>query len=160
MVTRKLQTTDSSATMAFNSSLVYIVIAFVLTPLVMAAGPMPHADPSIAFLFRSWSIPRFFDLMIMFGLGLVWAGGIFFTAKAYSLAMASVVAPFEYMTLPINTLWGILLWRQFPSWMTLAGAGLTLVSSLYTLYIGQKDRKVKEVISKEEAVLITEHEIE
>jgi drug/metabolite transporter (DMT)-like permease len=105
MVTRKLQTTDSSATMAFNSSLVYIVIAFVLTPLVMAAGPMPHADPSIAFLFRSWSIPRFFDLMIMFGLGLVWAGGIFFTAKAYSLAMASVVAPLGYSPLaPIPVL--------------------------------------------------------
>jgi drug/metabolite transporter (DMT)-like permease len=160
MVTRKLQTTDSSATMAFHSSLVYIVIAFIITPLVMAIGPTPNADPSIAFLFRAWSTPSFFDLMIMFGLGLIWAGGIFFTTKAYSMAMASVVAPFEYMTLPINTLWGILLWRQFPSWLTLGGSALTLVSSLYTLYIGQKNSKSKNLISKDEAILISEHEID
>jgi hypothetical protein len=69
MVTRRLQTTDNSATMSYFSTLVYLVIAFVLAPLVMAVGPIPNAQPSIAFLFRAWSIPN----PVGFA-GHVWAG--------------------------------------------------------------------------------------
>jgi len=143
LITRRLQTTDSSATMSYYSSLVYMVIAVILAPIVIAIGPMPSASPSIAFLFRAWSMPTLVDLFIMFGLGLVWAGGMFFTARAYSLALASVVAPFEYISLPISTMWGLLLWNQFPPLATWLGAFITLVSSLYTLYSG----KVKPVVS-------------
>ena len=139
MLTRRLQTTDSSATMSYFSSLVYVVIAIVLTPLIMAVGEIPNASPSIVFLFHAWSMPSLLDLIIMFGLGLVWAGGMYFIARAYSLALASVVAPFEYMTLPINTLWGFLLWHDFPSLATWIGAFVTLISSLYTLYQDKKE---------------------
>jgi drug/metabolite transporter (DMT)-like permease len=156
MATRRLQTTDSSATMSFYSTLTYLVIAFILAPLVIAVGPFPNAHPSIAFLFRAWSVPRPVDLLVMCGLALVWVGGMYFSARAYSLALASVVAPFEYMTLPISIMWGLLLWRQFPSWVTLAGAGLTLASSLYSLYYGQKKRKEAEI--KEEAIAIANQE--
>jgi drug/metabolite transporter (DMT)-like permease len=62
-----------------------------------------------------------------------------FTARAYSLALASVVAPFEYVSLPISIMWGFLLWHQFPPVATWIGAFITLVSSLYTLYQGKKD---------------------
>jgi hypothetical protein len=47
---------------------------------------------------------------------------------------ASVVAPFEYSTLPINVLWGIILWQQFPTLNTWVGAGITIASGLYLLY--------------------------
>jgi drug/metabolite transporter (DMT)-like permease len=134
LVTRRLQTTDSSATMSYYGSLVYMVIALILAPIVIAIGPMPNANPSIVFLFRAWSVPTALDMLIMFGLGLVWAGGMFFTVRAYSLTLASVVAPFEYISLPISTMWGFLIWHQFPPLATWIGAFITLVSSLYTLY--------------------------
>jgi drug/metabolite transporter (DMT)-like permease len=137
LLTRQLQFTDSSATMSYFGSLVYMVIAIVLTPIVMAVGPMPNANPSIVFLFRAWSMPTLLDLLIMFGLGLVWAGGMFFTARAYSLTLASIVAPFEYVSLPISTMWGFLIWHQFPPLATWIGALITLVSSFYTLYQGK-----------------------
>ena len=155
MITRRLQTTDSSATMAYYSSIFYLAIAFVLTPIVMAIGEFPNANPSIAFLFHAWSIPTLLDLLIMFGLGLVWAGGMYFTARAYSLTLASVVAPFEYMTLPINTMWGFVLWHQFPTALTWIGASLTLCSSLYTFYIGQKERSQNTAKSREETFNIS-----
>ena len=158
MVTRRLHTTDSSATMSYFSTLVYLVIAFILAPLVIAIGPIPNAHPSIAFLFRTWSLPGLLDLLVMFGLALVWVGGMYFSARAYSLALASVVAPVEYMTLPISTMWGFLLWRQFPTWITLAGAGLTLASSLYSLYHGQKERAERERRIREEAISVTNQE--
>jgi drug/metabolite transporter (DMT)-like permease len=51
ILTRKLKETDSSATMAYYSSLVYLAAAFVLSPLAILIGEMPNAHPSIAFSF-------------------------------------------------------------------------------------------------------------
>jgi len=143
ILTRRLRATDSSATMAYYSSLFYLVAAFILAPLAIAVGPTPDAPPSIAFLFHAWAMPTLLDLVIMAGLGLVWAGGMYFMARAYSLALASVVAPFEYVSLPINTMWGLVLWHQFPTLATWVGAGLTLVSGLYTLYQDQMEASAK-----------------
>lgn len=134
ILTRKLQTTDSSATMAYYSSLVYLAAAFVLSPLAIVVGETPDAHPSIAFLFRAWTLPTLLDGIIMCGLGLIWAGWTYFMARAYSVAQASVIAPFEYVSLPINIMWGFLIWQEIPTWMTLAGAFLTLASGLYVLY--------------------------
>ena len=140
MLTRKLQTTDSSATMAYYSSLVYLAASFILTPLAVVVGEIPNAHPSIAVLLRAWTIPTPLDLVIMSGLGLVWAGGMYFMARAYSLALASVAAPFEYASLPINVMWGLVIWHEIPTWLTLAGAFLTLSSGVYILYRDQKER--------------------
>jgi drug/metabolite transporter (DMT)-like permease len=159
MVTRRLQTTESSATMGYFSTFVYLAFSAVLAPIVIAIGPMPNADPSIAFLFHAWSMPSWLDLLVIFGLAVIWAGGMFFIAKAYSLATASVVAPFEYMSLPINTTWGLILWHQFPSWVTLVGAALTMGSSLYSLILGQREKK-KVKISLEEEIANFEHELD
>ena len=97
-------------------------------------------------------MPTLLDLIVMFGLGLVWAGGMYFMARAYSLALASVIAPFEYVTLPINTMWGFVLWRQFPILATWVGAGLTLLSGLYTLYQDQKQASKKSVSNIEKEI--------
>ena len=138
MVTRKLQTTDSSATMAYFSSLVYLGAAMILTPLAIATGEIPDAHPSIAFFLRSWAMPSLLDGVIMAGLGLVWAGWTYFMARAYSLAQASAVAPFEYLSLPINLMWGFVLFREIPALTTWVGALLTLLSGLYILYWDRK----------------------
>jgi drug/metabolite transporter (DMT)-like permease len=97
---------------------------------------------SVAFLFRAWVMPSLLDWGIMSGLGLVWAGGMYCIARAYSVALASVVAPFEYVALPINALWGFLIWQEIPALMTWAGAGLTLVSGVYIVYREHQERAV------------------
>jgi S-adenosylmethionine uptake transporter len=148
MLTRKLQTTDSSATMAYYSSLVYLMATFILAPLVIFVGDFPDAHPSVAFLFRGWALPSLLDWAIMSGLGLVWAGGMYFLARAYSLALASVVAPFEYLALPIHITWGFVLWREIPTWLTLAGAFLTLFSGIYILYRERRKRPVRVMASE------------
>ena len=140
MLTRKLQTTDSSATMAYYSSLAYLMAAFILAPLIIAIGDFPEAHPSIAFLFHPWAMPSLLDWALMSGLGLVWAGGMYCLARAYSLALASVAAPFEYVALPINVVWGFVLWHEIPTMATWAGAFLTLLSGLYILYRERRER--------------------
>ena len=69
---------------------------------------------------------------------------MYFLARAYSVALASVVAPFEYSALPIHITWGFIPWHEVPTWMTLAGASLTLLSGLYVLYREQRERPVVE----------------
>jgi drug/metabolite transporter (DMT)-like permease len=76
ILTRKLQTTDSSATMAYYSTFVYLLAAFILAPITIFVGEIPDAHPSVAFLFRTWATPTLLDLSIMAGLGLVWAAGM------------------------------------------------------------------------------------
>lgn len=134
ILTRKLHTDDSSATMAYFSSMVYLVIVLILTPLPVIVGDIPNAHPSISFLIRSWSMPTLLDFGIMAGLGLIWAGWVYFVSRAYSVAQASVIAPFEYISLPINILWGFIFWGEVPTEMTLVGAFITLSSGLYILY--------------------------
>ncbi len=133
ILTRKMKATDSSATMAYFSSWVYLIAAFIFSPLAAAVGEIPNAHPSIAFLFHAWTMPTLLDLFIMSGLGLVWALWAYFMTRAYSIAQASVIAPFEYASLPISILWGFLFWREVPTLITLAGAALTLASGMYLL---------------------------
>jgi len=145
ILTRKLRSTDSSATMAYYSSLVYLAAAFILSPLAILVGETPNAHPSIAFLLRSWTMPSLLDWCIMSGLGLVWAGGMYFVALAYSIASTSVIAPFEYTSLIINVIWDILIWHEIPTWITWAGALLTIFSGLYILYREQTQQSVADV---------------
>jgi S-adenosylmethionine uptake transporter len=141
MLTRKLKTNDSSATMSYFSSQVYLAAAIFLAPLPLIIGELPNAHPSIAFVLRAWSLPSLVDLLIMSGTGLIWAAWMYLISRAYSLAEASVAAPFEYISLPINIMWGFLIWGDLPTWLTLGGAALTLASGLYVLYRERKEDK-------------------
>ncbi|MBK9124867.1 MAG: DMT family transporter [Chloroflexi bacterium] len=142
LITRKLKSTDSSATQTYYSSLVYLVAALVLAPLALLITETPDTHPSIAFLLRAWKTPTLIDALIMFGLGFAWAGGMYFVARAYSTAPASVVAPFEYVSLPINVMWGLLLWQEIPVLATWIGAALTVGSGLFILFHERQRRIV------------------
>jgi drug/metabolite transporter (DMT)-like permease len=144
--------------MAYYSSLVYLVAAFVFSPLAAAFGEMPHAHPSLAFLFHAWTLPTLLDLAIMAGMGLVWAGWMYFMTRAYSAAQASVAAPFEYSSLPINVVWGFVIWHEIPTVTTLAGAFLTLLSGLYIVYREQQERSEKVAKSSETAIHLSDQE--
>jgi S-adenosylmethionine uptake transporter len=65
---------------------------------------------------------------------------MYFVTRAYSVAQASVIAPFEYASLPISIMWGFLFWREIPAVATIAGAFLTLLSGMYILLQEQKKK--------------------
>ena len=82
---------------------------------------------------------------------------MYFTARAYSAAPASIVAPFEYIALPISVLWGFVIWRELPTWTTWVGAALTLASGLYILYRERKERAMQAAVHSKPAVIVTTH---
>ena len=142
ILTRRLKTTDSSATMSYYSTLVYLLAALILSPIVAYIGSTGQTHPSLIFLLRPWAMPTGTDWAIMLALGLIWTTGMYFVAQAYSLTLASVAAPFEYTALPINVMWGFLLWHEIPTLTTWLGAILTIASSLYILYRDVRQKAV------------------
>ena len=63
---------------------------------------------------------------IMMGLGLVWASGMFFVARAYTLAKTSVVTPFEYASLPLSAMGGYVIFGDVPAVPMIIGAMVAL----------------------------------
>lgn len=89
--------------------------------------------PSLNFLLRAWVMPEVGDLWRLCAIGVIIAGVSWFMTQAYRLADPSTVAPFEYIAMPLATLWGILFFDEIPGptiWagmVMIAGAGLYIV---------------------------------
>jgi drug/metabolite transporter (DMT)-like permease len=81
----------------------------------------------------------FLDLGIFCSLGILGGLGHYCVARALMWAPASVVSPFNYIQLVGSTIFGILLFGDFPTIWTYAGA-LVIVAS--GLYIAIRERKL------------------
>ena len=129
ILTGKMGENEKASSMAFYIQLIFIVVCS-LFGLFFGDGHL--ADPShpiINYLFRPWTIPSWVDGMIMIGIGLLSGVGAYFISQAYRISKGSVVAPFEYVALPLAIFWSITLFGDWPdmiSWMgivLIAGAG-------------------------------------
>tara|TARA_B100001079_G_scaffold257856_1_gene255616 strand:- start:20 stop:907 length:888 start_codon:yes stop_codon:yes gene_type:complete len=135
IITGKMGKNEKASSMAFYIQLIFIVVCS-LFGLFFGDGHL--ADPSqpiINYLFRPWTIPSWVDGMIMIGVGLLSGVGAYFISQAYRISKGSVVAPFEYVALPLAIFWSITLfgdWPDMASWMgivLIAGAGIFNVFS-------------------------------
>ena len=66
--------------------------------------------------------------------GLAGALGHLFLIRALRLAPASVIAPFSYSSLIWATLFGFVIWGDWPDFWTWIGAALIIGSGLYIFY--------------------------
>ena len=64
-------------------------------------------------------------------IGLVGTGGHLFLIKALTLGEASLVAPFGYTSLLFATMWGIILFNNFPDFWTISGAIVIVGAGVY-----------------------------
>ncbi|KPP84840.1 MAG: S-adenosylmethionine uptake transporter [Rhodobacteraceae bacterium HLUCCA08] len=132
ILTRRLGVASSAAAMAF-----YIQGAFLLVSagffVVAGDGRFAETTPNEAlqFLLRAWTWPEPADWARMVVLGL--SAGIvsYALSRAYRVADAAVIAPFEYVALPLAIFWGWLVLEQVPDQRTLLGAALIVGSGVY-----------------------------
>lgn len=134
MLTRKMGGTETATTMA-----IYIQATFVLVGLIVGLtigdGKFDtFDDPSLSFLFRAWIWPNPADYMLFAGLGTGIAFAGFFISQAYRVAEAALVAPFEYLAMPLAVIAGILVFDEWPDTTTYLGIALILGSGLITLW--------------------------
>lgn len=71
------------------------------------------------------------DLPRLLLLGTIGMAAYMLISRAYQVANASLVAPFDYSYLPIATVVAWILWNEVPGFNTIAGMGLITGSGLY-----------------------------
>jgi drug/metabolite transporter (DMT)-like permease len=92
------------------------------------------SNPSLAFLFREWIWPPLTDWPAFLATGLAVAIGSLMVAQAYRTCEAGVIAPFEYVGMPMAILWGAVIFNTWPDATAWVGIVLICGSGMYTLW--------------------------
>ena len=75
-------------------------------------------------------------------IGLIGTAGHLFLIKALTLGEASLIAPFGYTSLIFATIWGVLLFDNFPDIWTISGA-IVIVGA--GVYVWSRERKLTSI---------------
>ncbi|MFN6977347.1 MAG: DMT family transporter [Gemmobacter sp.] len=134
MFTRRMGVTEAAVTFALYVQLTFIVTAGAVG-IALGDGRLAGSeDPSLAFLFRAWIWPPAADWWLIAAIGLSSGLGGFLVAQAYKLVDAGLAAPFEYISLPMAVVWGVVVFGEFPDAFAWAGIALILGSGLYMMW--------------------------
>ncbi len=133
MLTRRMGSTESAVTLTLYVQMTFVVVC-IISGLVLGGGAFASdANPSLAFLTRAWVWPEAGDWPILVLIGLASAFGALLITHAYRSCEAAVVAPFEYISMPLAILFGLVIFGEWPdpiAWLGIAlicGAGLYVV---------------------------------
>ncbi len=142
IMTRKLGVNSKASALS-----VYIQATFIAVGLgfYVVAGDGRYAEgvtnESLVFLLRAWAWPQSTDIWFFLGLGLNSAIVGYTLSAAYRMADAGVIAPFEYVGLPLAVLWGWLFFAELPTLPVWLGMALIAGSGLFVfLRERQKER--------------------
>ena len=86
------------------------------------------SNPSVNFLFRAWKFPDLFEYYLLIGIGIIYAFASYFITQAYRISRASNIAPFEYAALPLSILWSVIVFNEFPDFVSWIGILLIVFS--------------------------------
>ena len=76
-------------------------------------------------------------LLLALTIGILATVGHLLLIKSLSLGEASLVAPFTYTSLLFSTIWGLILFNQFPDFWTIMGALIIVLAGIYVWALGQ-----------------------
>ena len=129
---RKLGATARASAMSFYLHLTFILVSIVFGVTIGDGKYVSiSSNPSLVFLFRPWEWPSLMDWPLLIFLGVLSGVVSYCVTKAYVLAEASFVAPFEYIAVPLATLWGWLVFGYLPDFWTTSGILVIIFSGLY-----------------------------
>jgi len=145
MMTRHLRETESAMTLNF-----YVQVGFLTVSACMGFfvgdGHMAQAPGSTwEFLFRPWIVPPMGDWPAFVGMGVAVGIGGLLMSQAYRTTEAALIAPFEYIGMPMAIFWGVLVFGTWPDGTAWVGIALICGAGLYTLWRETVRRKVQDV---------------
>jgi drug/metabolite transporter (DMT)-like permease len=111
---RQMSRTETTAAIVFYSTLVMALVAGCLMPFY-------------------WHPIDAHGLMMMVLIGLIGGMGQLFLTLAFRLAHASLLAPYEYVSLIWGVIYGFLVFGDIPAASTFLGGAIIVVSGLYVI---------------------------
>ncbi|MGH6719063.1 MAG: DMT family transporter [Alphaproteobacteria bacterium] len=115
VLVRKLTTTETIAS---------IVFYFTLTASLVSGAALPFV----------WVTPDWADFALLAAIGLCGGVAQLLMTRAFQIAPASVVAPFEYSAMIWAVLFGWLIWHELPDATIWTGSAIVIASGLYILH--------------------------
>jgi drug/metabolite transporter (DMT)-like permease len=133
LMTRRMRATESAVTLSF-----YVLMGFIGVSGAMylwaGDGHLASDDPLWGLLFRAWVWPEPEDWPTFLATGLAVTTGGLMVAQAYRKAEVGLIAPFEYVGMPMAILWGVVVFGTWPDQVAWIGIALICGAGLYTLW--------------------------
>ena len=134
ILTRLMGPTEGPLAMSFWTQVGFLVLSSVMGLAVGDGRFAQTGNASLDFLLRAWTWPVPADWPLFLAVGLaVTAGGIMIS-QAYRTCEAGLVAPFEYVNIPMAVFWGVLVFGTWPDAVAWTGIALIAGAGLYTLW--------------------------
>lgn len=125
---RRVGNGESSVTVALHSAIWFGVFTllngYILSLVVGPIDGFSHLD-------WRWVVPPASDFLLIVVLGVCGFIGLTMSSRAYQIAPASFIAPFDYAYLGWAALFGFVFYNSLPSSFTLVGMILIVGSGLY-----------------------------
>lgn len=143
ILTRKLGATTRASALAIHIQAAFIIVSLGFWVLAGDGGLDPGpANAPLHFLLRAWVWPTTGDWVWLGLLGLNSAIIGYALSQAYRLGDAAVIAPYEYLALPLAVLWGWLFFAELPGLWVSLGIVMILSSGLVVFL---RERRVAKV---------------
>ena len=149
---RRIAGTDSAFTMTAYSNVSFLVVGSIVG-LSIGWGQFQGSGPEeLDFLLRPWAAFNPDDAIYFILLGTCGLAAVLLITQAYRIAEASFAAPFEYVSIPLAIVWGVMFLGTWPDNWSWLGMALILGSGLYLLWReAQIGRMTQEPIGGEDA---------
>ncbi len=122
---RKIGNTAPPFVVSLATSITGMVLAFILTPLLLPLGIRAWG---------AWLWPDAFSLAVVIGASFFLVIAHTFAFLAFRTGDMAVVSPFRYFYLLVAVVGGILVFAEYPDWISLAGMALVVGGGLYLLH--------------------------
>ena len=141
MMTRRMRDTESAMTLNFFVQAGFLIVSATMG-IFVGDGHLAQAPGATwEFLFRPWLVPPVADWWAFVATGLAVGIGGLMMSQAYRLNEAALVAPFEYIGMPMAIFWGLAVFGTWPDETAWAGIALICGAGLYTLWRETRRRK-------------------
>ncbi len=79
--------------------------------------------------YQNWILPSLIDLFLLSLIGILGGLANLWLSQSYKLSEVSLVTPLKYLALVFAIIFGYFIWDELPTFKTLLGAGLVILSS-------------------------------
>jgi drug/metabolite transporter (DMT)-like permease len=140
VITRRLKGVGDLPGLITIQHLCYLVSALPLLAYNLTGNWEQSGNQSVDFLLRQTVWPTFIEYAFFIVCAFAVLFLSFASSYAYRNAEASLIAPFEYVAIPVSVLWGIFIWNEWPDTLSWVGMLLILFGGVYTVY---RERKLQ-----------------
>ena len=119
--TRRMKTLGNLAGMVAVQHVCYLAVGLIFTAINFISPIDYSGNPTVDFLLRSPTLMSYTHIIYVVICSFSVLLLSFASSNAYRSVEASLIAPFEYVAIPLGVVWGILIWNEWPDKMALVG---------------------------------------